>query len=259
MQHRTPFLVAGLALGMNVDSAMEMCRRELRQRNATYTSSFVGDIRGKIGGCVFSKARGGTGTIRALVTPRNPRSISQLTVRASIAALSSYWAASLTAPERAAWNAIGTDTKSGFDIFVGNNSLLQQAGVAIVDAAPLSPNLAWLSIPDETDFVLEYDSGTLKINMTSNSSVYSTAGNKLMFYIQTRKQRPGVAAMSSNLRFVGAITTAASATTINVPASIANGIGTPTEGDESYVKVRAVKSTGEVTGEITARIPWTIT
>lgn len=247
--------VVALALHCGIDSALQENRSELAARQATYTSAFLSDIRGKLNGSVFSKARGGIGTIRGLVTPRNPRSTQQLTVRAALTLLSGYWSATLTSGQRAAWNALATDTKSGFDQFVASNTLQLQAGNAVEPVAPASMNLPWLSIPDETDLAVSFETPDWTISMNSIGTVYLTAGQKFLFYIQRRIQRAGVASPSSNLVFVGTVTSAGTAPSLVVPASIRDQLGTAESGDEIYLKVRGVKDSGEFTLDITARIP----
>lgn len=62
----------------------------------------VVDIRGKLNGSVFSKNRGGA-YVRTKVTPNNPQSLAQMSVRGIFAALSSAWSA-LTEENRNSWN-----------------------------------------------------------------------------------------------------------------------------------------------------------
>src|SRR5690606_26146133 len=60
------------------------------------------DARGKLGGQVFSKNRGGS-YIRTKVTPSNPRSSFQQAIRTLLSGFSQAWS-SLTANQRSAWN-----------------------------------------------------------------------------------------------------------------------------------------------------------
>jgi hypothetical protein len=74
----------------------------------------VTDGRGKLGGQVFSKNRGGA-YIRTKVTPTNPQSTAQTLVRQSFAEYSQNWSA-LTAALITAWNA-SVSSWSKTDIF----------------------------------------------------------------------------------------------------------------------------------------------
>lgn len=62
----------------------------------------VVDIRGKLNGSVFSKNRGGA-YVRTKVSPSNPQSTFQMSVRGIFAAISSAWSA-LTEAQRLSWN-----------------------------------------------------------------------------------------------------------------------------------------------------------
>ena len=75
--------------------------------------AIVTDGRGKIGGHVMSKNRGGA-YMRTKVTPSNPRSTAQTTVRSHLTTLSQGWRG-LSATAIAAWNsAVSSFTKSTF-------------------------------------------------------------------------------------------------------------------------------------------------
>lgn len=108
--------------------------------------ALVVDGRNKIGGQVASKNRAGA-YLRNKVTPVNPSSSFQVTVRARLASLSSAWRG-LTAGQRIAWNAAVSDYKktdifgdiqnpSGFNLYVKLNSNLINIGVAAISAPPL--------------------------------------------------------------------------------------------------------------------------
>jgi hypothetical protein len=108
--------------------------------------ALVVDGRNKIGGQVASKNRAGA-YLRNKVTPVNPSSSFQVTVRARLASLSSAWRG-LTAGQRIAWNAAVSDYKktdifgdiqnpSGFNLYVKLNSNLINIGVAAISTPPL--------------------------------------------------------------------------------------------------------------------------
>lgn len=106
----------------------------------------VTEGRGKIGGHVLSRNRGGA-YVRTKVTPTNPQTASQVNVRASIASLASSWRG-LTAAQRASWNAAVGDysktdifgdklTPSGFNLYMALNQNLYNVGVAAISVPPI--------------------------------------------------------------------------------------------------------------------------
>lgn len=110
--------------------------------------SLVVDGRGKIGGHVASKNRGGA-YLRTKVTPVNPQTTAQQSVRNDFTALSQGWRG-LTSAQRAQWNSAVSNytrtnifgdlrTPSGKDLYQRLNGNLQAAGASIINA-PLMPS-----------------------------------------------------------------------------------------------------------------------
>lgn len=105
----------------------------------------VTDMRGKLGGHVFTKNRAGAST-RTKVTPANPRTASQQANRALLGLFSVAWSA-LTDAQRASWNGavdawsktniFGDNVKpSGKNLFTALNKNLASVGIAQIDTAP---------------------------------------------------------------------------------------------------------------------------
>ncbi len=103
-------------------------------------SPIHGEMRGKLGGNVFSRNKGGP-YVRMHATPTNPNSARQQSTRAWLAQCSSLWNGTLTPAERAQWNeyaethsalnALGqTIFLTGLDWFAKCNSRLLDAGVS---------------------------------------------------------------------------------------------------------------------------------
>lgn len=103
------------------------------------------DARGKLGGQVFSKNRGGS-YIRTKVTPSNPQSQAQAQVRSNLGNLSASWNA-LTAAQIAGWNGAVNDWQStdifgdikkptGKNLFVKLNLNCLNNGLAVNVAVP---------------------------------------------------------------------------------------------------------------------------
>lgn len=103
------------------------------------------DARGKLGGQVFSKNRGGA-YVRTKSTPTNPNSLSQADVRSIFGSISAGWSG-LTAQQRATWNEAVDDfkqtdvfgdlkTPSGKALYQRLNQNLLLSGQSILNVAP---------------------------------------------------------------------------------------------------------------------------
>ena len=105
------------------------------------------DARGKLGGQVFTKTRSGA-TVRTKVTPVNPKTSFQGSVRNAFANISRQWAL-LDPEDRNGWNAaVGEYAKtnvfgdtylpSGKSLFQQINNNLSTAGASLVQTVPAS-------------------------------------------------------------------------------------------------------------------------
>lgn len=115
----------------------------------------VTDMRGKLGGHVFTKNRAGAST-RTKVTPANPRTASQQANRALLGLFSVVWS-TLTDAQRASWNGavdawsktniFGDNVKpSGKNLFTALNKNLASVGIAQIDTAPEKVELPLLAL-----------------------------------------------------------------------------------------------------------------
>lgn len=116
--------------------------------------AIVVDGRGKIGGHVASKNRGGS-YFRTKVTPTNPRTTAQNAVRNRLSSLSQGWKG-LTEAQRAAWNAAVSNftstnifgdikTPTGLNLYVRlNSNILEVGGIAITNP-PLPASITGLT------------------------------------------------------------------------------------------------------------------
>lgn len=112
----------------------------------TKFGAIIVDGRGKIGGHVASKNRGGA-YLRTKVTPANAQTSYQTDVRNLFTALTQAWRG-LTQAQRDAWNAAVTDysrtdvfgdirNPSGINLYQRLNNVLQSIGVAVITDPPL--------------------------------------------------------------------------------------------------------------------------
>jgi hypothetical protein len=109
------------------------------------TGGGIAEIRGSIGGTVFSRGRYGA-IARNRSIPVQPNSIRQVDQRSLFASVVAAWAA-LTANQRSAWNALGaalamvnrlgeTMYLSGQNHFIRANTIRISAGMTALDTAP---------------------------------------------------------------------------------------------------------------------------
>jgi hypothetical protein len=121
--------------------------------------AIVTDGRGKIGGHVMSKNRGGA-YMRTKVTPSNPRTTAQQLNRALLGSLSASWS-SLGDAFRATWNAAVNDwTKTnifgdsikptGKNLYVALNKNVNAIGGQTMDTAPAKVEMPILALESVT-------------------------------------------------------------------------------------------------------------
>lgn len=114
--------------------------------------SLATDVRGSVGGLVFSKNRFGHYT-RGRVKPVNPHSERQDNIRSTMSSMRNIWDGILTADQRAAWaayaanvtiqNKVGESVNAtGYNQWCRTNVQLVYAGLSRVDDAPIDFSLA---------------------------------------------------------------------------------------------------------------------
>lgn len=107
----------------------------------------LGSLRGSIGDNVFSHNRGGD-YVRRRVSPTNPNSTRQQTMRTLLGTLAALWSSTLTAVQREQWNVwAGNQAKegplgnsinlTGINAYVWLNAHLLDAGDTRIDAPPI--------------------------------------------------------------------------------------------------------------------------
>lgn len=136
------------------------------------------DARGKLGGQVFSKNRGGA-YIRTKVTPSNPRSLDQQSNRALLGSLSQGWSA-LTDEQRATWNAAvpnwartnifgDSHNPSGKNLYVQLNKNILAVGLTAIDVAPEKEEMAILGL---TAVTIDLSSQTIALTTSGTFDVF---------------------------------------------------------------------------------------
>lgn len=107
----------------------------------------ITEMRGSIAGNTFARNRYGA-YVRARTKPINPDTTLQQAVRASVSALSTRWADTLTAAQRTAWNLYAASVNmknklgetihlSGFNHYIRSNAFLSRYSITNIDAGPV--------------------------------------------------------------------------------------------------------------------------
>ena len=146
----------------------------------------VGDLRNKAGGAVFTKTRFGS-MVRRKVSPTQPRSSSQMNVRANFTFLAKKWADSTMDANRAGWinladtypvkDVFGNSQKlTGLQMFIKLNRALNTISVAPILVAP-----ATLSVPYPGALTLNHDGPPVTI-LTVNVGTWPTAAERAVVY-----------------------------------------------------------------------------
>jgi hypothetical protein len=198
---------------------------------------------GKIGGHVASRNRGGA-YFRTKVTPVNPQSTAQLTVRNRFTTNSQAWKG-LTDAQRAAWNAavsnytttdIFGDVKnpSGFNLYQRLNNNLETVGTAAISVPAQPSSVSQVSITS----IIPDDSSQL-IPMVLSANV--PAGTAVKVFA-TAQQSPGVKFVKSEYRLITTLP-AATATPVALGASYITKFGAITVGAKIFFKLVFVNTT----------------
>ncbi|NVM57914.1 MAG: hypothetical protein HWN51_07335, partial [Desulfobacterales bacterium] len=106
----------------------------------------LGNLRGSIGANTYSHNRGGD-YVRRRVSPTNPNSTRQQTMRSLLSSIASQWASLLTVEQRAAWNTwaaqqpkegpLGNSINlTGINAFVWCNTHVLDAGDTLLSDPP---------------------------------------------------------------------------------------------------------------------------
>ena len=200
----------------------------------------VGDMRNKAGGAVFTKTRFGS-MIRRKVSPTQPRSGSQMNVRAGFTALSKLWSGASMATYRAAWIALaegypikdvfGNSQKlTGHQMFVRLNRALQTAGVATLLIPP-----ATLSALYPGALTLAKTGGPPITALTVQPATYATATEATVIFA-TGGISPGRANAGARYRMVKMVSGVIAAP-IDIFAQYVTKFGTPIIGRQIFIRV----------------------
>lgn len=213
--------------------------------------AIVTDGRGKIGGHVMSKNRGGA-YMRTKVTPINPQTPDQSEVRGVLTSLSQGWR-ELAASERLAWNSAvvnfqSTDVfgdikkPSGINLFVKLNSNLSYAGVT----SPITVPPTLTTSPDFVNFTATADASapSLSIAFTPTPVPADTA-----YVVEaTAPQSPGKSFLKNQFRKIGVIN-AAGTSPFNALAAYTTKFGDLIADQKIGIRIKAIDKITGVAGQ----------
>lgn len=179
-----------------------------------FKSQVYTQVSGSVGGVTYSHGRSGM-YARGRGLPTNPNTAYQQAVRSNFALLMSAWLGTLSAAQRAAWeayaaavpyvNALGDPvTLTGPQMFVACNSLRLQAGVAQVPAGPVVLARPTFTGPVPT---LTAASEGISIAYTTTAGTDDWArevGGHLLVY-QSRPQKATINSFNGPYRYLGKV------------------------------------------------------
>jgi len=210
----------------------------------------VTDARGKLGGQVFSKNKGGA-YVRTKVTPVNAQTAAQTSSRQLLSQFSSEWKA-LTQAQRDAWNAAapnfpGTNVfgdavvKSGKNLFTRLNVNLTLVGSPTINEPPIPAEVPSAGIQ------------SVLINTVGGASVIATtqaAPGSALIIRATAGMSPGISNFKNRLRVIESGANGSS-TAFPIQASLEAKFGAPEEGQKVGVSIVFVNTT---TGQASAPV-----
>lgn len=197
-----------------------------------FKSSVYTAVSGSVGGLTYAWNQGGM-YARARAMPTDPSSPHQQAIRQSVATLTSHWADELTVNQRGLWNyysdqvplldTLGEPRKvGGLAMFVRTNVIRLQAGLAILDDAPLTYNLGTYTAP--TIGSISAGDGEADIHFNNANPWATTVGGAMLVYA-SRPQNESINFFKGPYRLAGVILGAAtpptSPKTVTLPFQVA--------------------------------------
>jgi len=220
-----------------------------------FKSPLFSQASGSLAGTTFSHNRGGMYT-RARAIPTNPNSSFQQAVRAAMATLASYWGQTLLAAERSAWdsyaagvamtNRLGDQVYlTGQQHFIRANVPRVQAGIAILEAAPVIYDLGSYTLPTVDDI---NDDATNNILVAyTNTDAWANAVGGYMLLYGSRPQSPGKGFFKGPYRYLGKVAGAASPPTS--PASMSSPFAL-TASQLVWLAIRFIQTDGRLSSQV---------
>lgn len=202
------------------------------------------DASGKLGGQVFSKNRGGS-YVRTKVTPTNPQTAAQSTIRGIFASISSRWS-SLTDAQRASFNGFvqayaRTDifgdlrNPSGKSLFQRLNQNLEISGQAQTDVCSSPVEVPFANL---TTASADVSTTTFLVNYSGDLT-----GVKAIVWA-TPQMSQGTKFVKNQLRQI-AVLDGGNAGSEDIWADYVAKFGTPVAGANISIAVRVINTNGQ--------------
>lgn len=210
------------------------------------------DARGKLGGQVFSKNRGGA-YVRTKVTPSNPQTADQVAQRALLSSASQSWRG-LTEAERESWNGAVSNYSStnvfgdiinptGAQLHTKININVALAGGSVVTTPPLP-----IGISSPAGVSVTADASTPEVILAWTSG--AVPANTVMVVEATPCVSVGRYNVNNRFRVIGTLA-AATATGADVATEYTAKFGSLVAGQKLFIRVKFInKNTGEVSQSI---------
>lgn len=217
----------------------------------TKFGAIIVDGRGKIGGHVASKNRAGS-YLRTKVTPVNPNTSAQATVRNRLSGISSAWRG-LTAAQRSAWNAAVEDfaktdifgdlrNPTGFNLYQRLNNNLLNIGESVITVPP-----APVAVDSFTSMSITAEDATVAESLEITYAAAIAADHKVKVFA-TAPLSAGVSFVKSEYRQIDVIVTA-DASPFDITAEYVAKFGSTGEvGQKIFVKMVQVETASGIEG-----------
>lgn len=188
------------------------CIQAKGEQAMKFKSPVFSQASGSIAGITYSHNRGGL-YVRARVVPTNPGSPFQMVIRGFVANLTSLWNNTLTAVERAAWdayalavpllNTLGEPINvGGLAMYIRSNVPRLQAALPRVDVAPIIFNLGDFTNPTFDTFAAATNEFSVNFADTDD---WANEDDAAMLILGSRPQNPSVNYFKGPYRFAGLI------------------------------------------------------
>lgn len=157
----------------------------------------VVQISGSIAGNTFARNRSGN-YVRARTKPVNPKTAGQQACRAAIAFLVDYWANTLTAVQRTAWNLYASSVAmqnklgetiylTGFNHFIRSNSVMARFGGTPIAAGPVVFELP----AQDPQFAITISAAAQQVSVTYDDGMdWADENGAFMYFYVGKPQNP---------------------------------------------------------------------
>lgn len=211
----------------------------------------VAEVRGKVGGAVFSK-NSTSHYVRNLTVPVNPNTARQVEVRAAMAFLTARWGQTLTKLQRDAWDLYGSlvvvKNKVGEDIFLsGQNHYIRSNLIAKMIPYPLiddGPTIFELPAQDPTLAVTASEATQILTCAYDDTMAWATENTGYIFFFQGKPQNAQRSFFGGPWRLMGSVAGVDPGGPVEPHAAAA--VFVITEGQHQWIYARIMRADGRL-------------